>query len=704
MQGSVEQVAVTNAPRGVVAKLLTSSGKTVATVKTDAAGAALFRDVQPGTSYVVRVGSASVDGIVVTTPADTPPQAFYSSQTINDGFGYLKTRDGTLLSINVKLPGPAASGPYPTVIEYSGYDPSNPAGQQPASTIAQTLGYATVGVNLRGTGCSGGSWRYFETLQSLDGYDAVETIAAQPWVAQRQGRHGRDLVPRHHAVVRRADPSAAPRRDHAAVGDRRHAPRRSTRAASRTTASRSAGRRTAPPTPRPRVRGGPPTGSPTATRCARRTRRCGCSHPTCSARSRACSYDDGARSDALAPATFVNKIDVPVFLAGSWQDEETGAHFADMLGNFAPGVPVKFTLMNGVHSDALGPAVIARWAEFLDFYVARRIPTIPDDVRTLADGLLTQFYGPGVKLPPDRFTAYPDYASALAAYQQELPVRVLVGVGAGGAPGTPVPEFELSFPSWPPPTTQATTWYFGADGTLVTSRPTDQPTGNAANAADSFTYDPSAFPRTIATKQGGASAITSFVGSPSFDWKPVPEGQGRLVRDRAARRRHDDARHRQRRPMAAHDRARRRPRGHGVRGAPRRQGDLRAERVAPRARGSSTRPRPPSSSRCRPTSRRTPQPLPKNKATLVRVPTFPFGHEFAAGSRVRIVVQPPGGNRPSWAFDTVSYKSPPTVEIVRTKSDASKVVLPIIPGAAQPEPAFACDSLRGQPCRPYSAG
>ena len=36
---------------------------------------------------------------------------------------------------------------------------------------------------MRGTGCSGGAWQYFETLQSLDGYDAIETVAAQPWVA-----------------------------------------------------------------------------------------------------------------------------------------------------------------------------------------------------------------------------------------------------------------------------------------------------------------------------------------------------------------------------------------------------------------------------------------------------------------------------------------------------------------------------------------
>ncbi len=36
---------------------------------------------------------------------------------------------------------------------------------------------------MRGTGCSGGAFDYFEELQSLDGYDAIETVAAQPWVA-----------------------------------------------------------------------------------------------------------------------------------------------------------------------------------------------------------------------------------------------------------------------------------------------------------------------------------------------------------------------------------------------------------------------------------------------------------------------------------------------------------------------------------------
>ena len=50
------------------------------------------------------------------------------------------------------------------------------------SPILNLLGYAVVDVNMRGTGCSGGAFDFFERLQSLDGYDLVETVARQPWV------------------------------------------------------------------------------------------------------------------------------------------------------------------------------------------------------------------------------------------------------------------------------------------------------------------------------------------------------------------------------------------------------------------------------------------------------------------------------------------------------------------------------------------
>ena len=44
------------------------------------------------------------------------------------------------------------------------------------------MGFTVVDVNMRGTGCSGGAYNFFEPLQNLDGYDIVETVARQPWV------------------------------------------------------------------------------------------------------------------------------------------------------------------------------------------------------------------------------------------------------------------------------------------------------------------------------------------------------------------------------------------------------------------------------------------------------------------------------------------------------------------------------------------
>ena len=71
----------------------------------------------------------------------------------------------------------------------------------------------------------------------------------------------------------------------------------------------------------------------------------------------------------------------------------------------------------------------------------------------------------------------------------------------------------------------------------------------------------------------------------------------------------------------------------------------------------------------------------------MRVPLFPFGHAFRAGSRVRIVVQPPGGNRPSWAFDALAYPTRVTDRIALGGEHASKVVLPVVSGRRRADAA-----------------
>ncbi len=192
--GSVEQAYATGlAPRARVT--LVRRGARVAIRRADAQGGILFRGLAPGGGYRIRAGTRSSGPLTVMNGRDAPPsiKLYDQSITAQPGQGeltapdpanyqYLTTRDGTQLAIDVHTP--AGPGPWPTLIEYSGYGYATPYGppQSGLGSYLPLLGYAVVDVNMRGTGCSGGAYTYFERLQSLDGYDAVETIAHQPWV------------------------------------------------------------------------------------------------------------------------------------------------------------------------------------------------------------------------------------------------------------------------------------------------------------------------------------------------------------------------------------------------------------------------------------------------------------------------------------------------------------------------------------------
>src|SRR5215207_6867320 len=172
--GSVEQVHVTGARPG--AKLMLGQRSQ----RAGKLGGAIFRNVKPG---VHRVRGKRVR--VLPARSAPPSTKGYRQKLPSSGYGYLTTRDGTRLAINVHLP--SGPGPYPTLVDYSGYGYANPDGAESSiGAIANLLGYAVVDVNMRGTGCSGGAFDYFETLQGLDGYDVIETVARQPWAARHE--------------------------------------------------------------------------------------------------------------------------------------------------------------------------------------------------------------------------------------------------------------------------------------------------------------------------------------------------------------------------------------------------------------------------------------------------------------------------------------------------------------------------------------
>ena len=178
VRASVEQLHVTHAPPATELEVVDASGAQVQVGTTDELGSLMFRKVPAGAGYHVRTTTATpalTTGPfeVMSVASSQPPQSFYDGQTLDAGFHYITTRDGTTLSAYVTFP--AGDPPYPTVVTYSGYDPSKPgepldaslsglcdvepaicdAPNDPSGLIAALFGYATVNVNIRGTGCSG---------------------------------------------------------------------------------------------------------------------------------------------------------------------------------------------------------------------------------------------------------------------------------------------------------------------------------------------------------------------------------------------------------------------------------------------------------------------------------------------------------------------------------------------------------------------
>jgi uncharacterized protein len=89
--------------------------------------------------------------------------------------GYLPLSDGTRLSYT--LTRPSAAGRFPAVLKYDPYS----AGVTSDPTWNDS-GYAMLGVNFRGTGCSHGEFQPLRAdIWGKDGAQVVAWAARQPW-------------------------------------------------------------------------------------------------------------------------------------------------------------------------------------------------------------------------------------------------------------------------------------------------------------------------------------------------------------------------------------------------------------------------------------------------------------------------------------------------------------------------------------------
>jgi uncharacterized protein len=96
--------------------------------------------------------------------------------------GYIPMADGTQLEYTVDLP--AATGQFPVVMVYDGYCEGAGAlscNDQINATRLLAAGYVVLGVSIRGTSCSTGTFDAFTDQEWSDGAAAVEWAAQQPW-------------------------------------------------------------------------------------------------------------------------------------------------------------------------------------------------------------------------------------------------------------------------------------------------------------------------------------------------------------------------------------------------------------------------------------------------------------------------------------------------------------------------------------------
>jgi uncharacterized protein len=713
--GSAKQVYVTGLDAGARTTLV-KAGETITRKRANKLGGLLFRKVKPGEGYRVRSGGAKSEPLTVFSERSTPPnQDSYDQEIADSGYQYLTTRDGTQLAIYVHPPEDVSNalptgdvphvpaGPTPTLIEYSGYGYADPAGPQSGiSILANLMGFTVVDVNMRGTGCSGGAFDFFEPLQSLDGYDVVETISRQPWVKYgKVGMMGISYGGISQLFTAQTRPPSLAAISPLSVIDQVQTTLYPggilntgfafNWAKERAHEAKPAGPEQGQEWAYKRVQEGDTTCAENQVmhgEAAKLIKKVRANH----------TYRPKV-ADPLSPVTFVDKIDVPVFMACQWTDEQTGGHCPTLPERFTGTDKKWFTFTNGTHVDSLAPETFNRWYDFLTLYVARDVPMKNQaGIRAAAPLIYDAAMGvDGQQLPPDPIQEEPTYDGALAAFEAQEPIRILFDNGAGGDPGKPNPGYEQSFSSFPPPDAAARSWYFGDDGALQGDPP-------GSEGVDSFKWNAKTKPLTDLTEGTSTAAGDNglWTASPAYNWVQAPEGnRASYVSEPLSENTTvigSGAVHawvRSSKPtvdlMATVTEVRPDGKETFVQ-----SGWVRGEmRKLDRKR--STLLRPVLSLRARDV-----KPMPDDRFVKVVIPLYYQGHAYRADSQIRVTIADPNGDQPIWAFEeTKPKKRRAKVEIAHSASRPSRLILPVVPDMDIPTELPPCPGLRGEPCRDY---
>jgi predicted acyl esterase len=720
--GSIDEAYVLGARPGTRLTAVNGGGRRVGSGVVDRLGSLIVRNLTPGSGFRFEEGRGSTERAtptfsVLSTTSSTPPASFYSSQHLHAGLNYVRMRDGILIAATVRLPPgkTLADGPFPTVIEYSGYQTAAPhslidaeEGKAPTNDpllpdsstvvgalVAPLLGFVSVSVQMRGTGCSGGAFDLLGYPSDYDGYDIVQTVGAQSWALHHKvGLVGISYSGLSQFPVAGTDPP-----DLAAI-----APLSPTDDLFSTgypggiyndgfakswIKQRISDAQAAPEGGQTWAKAEIAAGDKT---CLANQKL----HPE--AEALASLVGPGlARTPSLfdrrSPAVWATHIKVPVFLVGSLQDEEVGPQWPALITALKADRDVYVTMDNGTHTDSLGPDTISRWLEFLDIYVAGEVPQASGLLGSLAPALYSTLTGgaPSAPVPAVRFTTEPSLAAAKKAFAAGDPrVRVLFDNGGGNlGPGALQPTFSAGFSTWPP-SGSVVHYSLGPNGALTTAGP------KSASTA-SFRPNPAVRPA-----DDLAASANAWAAQPPYDWTPVPAANGIAF---------------QTAPFSTDTtivgpasldlmlKSTAKVTDLQATVTEVRAGQTDEEYVTTGFLRSSNRTLTAASTALDPIptyERADERSLPAGRFTLVRIPIDPVAHTFRAGTSLRIVISAPGGDRPSWTFETPATHNDVVDTVALGGAVRSTLVVNQVSGVVPSSPIPACGALRGEPCRAYA--
>lgn len=748
--GSVDEAWVTGATPGDGLTLL-QNGTPAAVADNpgvaDSLGALIIRDLTPGSGYQWEDTSTgqTTSSFSVLAPDANPAEnsGLYTDQSMQQGLNYITMRDRITLAATVRFPAGVtctSAAPCPTVIEYSGYgtaapsDPlapflgenGGPSNLLPDSAtgigtlVARSNGFATVSLQMRGSGCSGGAFDLFGYPSDYDAYDAIEIVAHQSWVAH----HHVGMVGISYSGLSEFPSAGTNPPDLAAI-----APLSPTDDLFSTGypggiynsgfAAGWIGSRISDAMPAASwsddqlqpLSSTPVSGvgqSWTYYEIDAELAASGGASSQCLA-NQALHGESESLSTLVGPALvapgtgsgrdpnlFVRRsmsqwaarITVPVFVAGAEQDDQTGPQWEALLSALPSTTPVFANIVNGGHIDSTDPQIMSRWLEFLDIYVADEVPQSPSGLGAAILGNFTNLAAgtsAAAPLPATRFTTDTTVAKAQKDFTKNTP-RVTVyfdsGAGAVGA-GDPQSTYQAGFKTWPV-AGKVTSFYFGAGEAMatkasktagsasVTLDPTTRPAtdllgGNVWAASPEWNWTTVPSTNGLAWATAPFTADTTIVGPATLDlWvksgTPVLDFQATITEARPSEGEEEYVT----------------------------SGFLRSSNTVENTDSTSlfTSPTYLASDA---TS------LSATGYTEIKIPIDPIAHTFRAGTELRVVLSAPGGDRPSWEFATVDAGQ--SASVAYGSIGPSALVVNVAKGVTAAAGLPTCGALRGEPCR-----